>query len=134
MNRSLRRAAYAIFAAFAVLIGAVVWVQAIRGPDLRDDARNPRLAAFRTGRERGPILTADDVIVAISTPSALDPKLYERTYPEGSLYAHTVGYTSVLFGSTGLERARADDLVSDRDATISGVLNGILGGDTRARG
>jgi peptidoglycan glycosyltransferase len=134
MNRSMRRAAYAIFGAFAILIGAVVWVQVVQGPDLRDDPRNPRLAAFRTGRERGPILTADGVIVAISAPSPTDPKLYERGYPEGPLYAHTVGYTSVLFGSRGLERTRADDLVSDRDATISGVLNGILGGDTRARG
>jgi peptidoglycan glycosyltransferase len=134
MNRSMRRAAYAIFGAFAILIAAVVWVQAVLGPEFRDDPRNPRLTAFRTGRERGPILTADDVIVAISTPSPADPKLYQRNYPEGPLYAHTVGYTSALFGSRGLERTRADDLVSDRDATISGVLNGILGGDTRARG
>ena len=59
---------------------------------------------------------------------------FRREYPEGPLYSHIVGYSTLLFGSTGLEQARADDLVSNRDATISGVLNGLLGGDTRPRG
>lgn len=134
MNLALRRAAYALFGAFIVLVGAIVYIQVVEGPDYRDDPRNARVAASRTGRERGPILTADQKVLAISTPSSSDPKLFERSYPEGELYAHTVGYTSALFGSRGLEAAWSDELVSDRDATISGVLNGLLGGDTRPRG
>ena len=134
MNVSLRRAAYAMFIAFAVLVGAVTYIQVIRGSEYKNDARNARVVATRTGRERGPILTADEVVLAASTPSSIDPKLYERSYPEGDLYAHTVGYTSVLFGSTGLESTWSQDLVSNRDATVSGVLNGLLGGDTRPRG
>jgi peptidoglycan glycosyltransferase len=134
MNVSLRRAAYAMFLAFAVLVGAVTYIQVVRGSEYKNDARNARVVATRTGRERGPILTADEVVLAASTPSSIDPKLYVRSYPEGDLYAHTVGYTSVLFGSTGLESAWSQELVSDRDATLSGVLNGLLGGDTRPRG
>lgn len=45
-----------------------------------------------------------------------------------------MGYTSVLFGSRGIENTRSADLVSNRDSTISGVLNGLLGGDTNPRG
>ena len=134
MNASLRRAAYAMFLAFAVLVAAVTYIQVVRGAEYKNDTRNARVVASRTGRERGPILTADEVILAASTPSSVDPKLYERSYPEDDLYAHTVGYTSVLFGSTGLESAWSQELVSDRDATVSGVLNGLLGGDTRPRG
>ena len=134
MNRSLRKTAYGLMAAFVVLLGSVVWIQAVQGSEYRDDPRNPRLVAWRTGRERGPIVTADDVLVAISTPSASDANTYRREYPEGPLYAHTVGYTSVLFGSTGLEGRWSPTLVSDRDATISGVLNALLGGDPRPRG
>lgn len=134
MNVSLRRAAYAMFLAFAVLVGAVTYIQVVRGPEYKNDPRNARVVATRTGRERGPILTADEVVLATSTPSSIDPKLYVRSYPEGGLYAHTVGYTSVLFGSTGLESAWSQELVSNRDATVSGVLNGLLGGDTRPRG
>jgi peptidoglycan glycosyltransferase len=73
-------------------------------------------------------------VLARSTPSPDDPNLYERVYPEHDLYAHTVGFTSVLFGSRGVERTRAGVLVSNKDSTISGVLNGLLGGDTNPRG
>ncbi len=134
MNVPLRRAAYAILAAFALLIGSVTYIQAINGPNLRDDPRNPRVIAWRTGRQRGPIMSSDGTTLAESTPSTNDPTLYGRQYPEGDLYAHTVGLTSVLFGSRGIERTRSDDLVSNRDSTISGVLNGLLGGDTNPRG
>jgi peptidoglycan glycosyltransferase len=123
-----------MFIAFAVLVGAVTYVQVVRGDEYKNDPRNARVVATRTGRERGPILSADEVVLAASTPSSIDPKLYVRSYPEGDLYAHTVGYTSVLFGSTALESAWSQELVSDRDATLSGVLNGLLGGDTRPRG
>ena len=108
--------------------------QAIAGPGYRDDPRNTRLIAWRTGRERGAIVSADGAVVARSDPSPFDPNLFRRVYPERHLYAHTVGYASVLFGSRGLEQAESDTLVSNRDATISGVLNAILGGDPRPRG
>lgn len=134
MNVALRRAAYVVFAAFIILAGSVTYIQAINGPEYRDDSRNPRVVAWRTGRERGPIVTSDQVVVAVSERSPEDPSLYQRQYPFGDLYAHSVGYASVLFGSRGLERTEASNLVSNRDSTISGVLNGILGGDTRPRG
>lgn len=134
MNIALRRAAYAILGAFVVLAASVTYIQVIEGPDLRDDPRNPRVVAWLTGRQRAPIVTAEGRILAVSTPSIADPKLYQREYPEGDLYAHSVGFTSVLYGSQGIERTRSTDLVSNRDATISGVLHGLLGGDTRPRG
>lgn len=134
MNVPLRRAAYAILAAFIVLVGAVTYIQAVKGPEYRDDPRNARVVAWRTGRQRGPILSQDGTTLARSSPSSEDSKLYQREYPEGDLYAHSVGYTSVLFGSRGIESTRSNDLVSNRDATISGVLNGLLGGDTNPRG
>lgn len=134
MNVPLRRAAYAILGAFVILIGSVTYIQAVEGPDLRDNPSNPRVIAWRTGRQRGPIMSADGTTLARSTPSANDATVYVRDYPQGDLYAHTVGFTSVLFGSRGIERTRSDELVSNRDSTISGVLNGLLGGDAKPRG
>lgn len=134
MNVPLRRAAYAILAAFMVLMALTTYIQVVQGPSLRDDPRNARVIAWRTGRQRGPITSSDGTVLALSTPSNVDPKLYERQYPEGDLYAHTVGFTSVLYGSRGIERTQSTSLVSNRDATISGVLNGLLGGDTNPRG
>jgi len=134
MNRPIRMMASAVFVALAVLVGAATYHQVIVGPDYRDDPRNVRVATSQTGRERGTIITADGVVVAESKADPADPLVFGRSYPEGSLYGHTVGYTTFLFGSKGIESTYSDDLVSYRDATISGVIQAILGGDVRPRG
>lgn len=134
MNRPIRMLAGGVFIAFAVLVGAATYHQVIVGPDYRDDPRNVRVATSQTGRERGTIITADGVVVAESEADPADPLIFRRSYPEGSLYGHTVGYTTLLFGSQGIESTHSDDLVSYRDATISGVLSALLGGDVRPRG
>ena len=134
MNRPIRVLAASVFMIFAVLAAAVTYHQVIVGPDYRDDPRNVRVATGRTGRERGTIITADGVVVARSEADPDDPLIFRRTYPEGALYGHTVGYTTLLFGSQGIESTHGDDLVSYRDATISGVLSALLGGDIRPKG
>lgn len=134
MNDPLRRTAWTILAGFLVLAVATTWIQAVAGPDYRDDPRNPRLVASRVGRERGAIVSSDAVVAARSDPSPDTSQTFVRSYPGGADYAHTVGFVSVLFGARGLERERATDLVSNRDATISGVLNALMGGDPRPRG
>lgn len=134
MNAPIRKTAWTILAAFLGLIIATAWIQTVAGPSYRDDPRNPRVTAWRVGRERGAIITEDGVVTARSDPNPSDPQTFTRTYPLDQRYAHTVGYVSVLFGSRGLEKTRQGDLVSHRDATISGLLNVILGGDARPRG
>jgi len=133
MNDPLRRTAWTILAGFLVLAIATVWIQGIVGPDYRDDPRNPRLVTHRVGRERGVILSADTVVAAESDPLE-GGQTFVRNYPTEDRYAHTVGFVSVLFGARGLEREHAEDLVSNRDTTISGVLNALMGGDPRPRG
>lgn len=134
MNRPLRRTAFVILAVFAVLAVSATYLQAFAGPRYRDDPKNLRLVAWRTGRERGAIVTSDGVVVARSDTDPDDPRVFRREYPEGDLYAQVVGYNSVLFGTRGLETTRSEDLVSNRGSTISGVLNALLGGDPRPRG
>ncbi len=134
MNAPIRHVAFTIIAVFALLAVSATYLQAVAGPTYRDDPRNARLIAWRTGRERGTIVTSDGTVIARSDPSPEDQQLFQRSYPEEGTYAHTVGFTSVLFGSRGLEKARSSDLVSDRDSNISGVLNSLLGGDPRPRG
>ncbi|MBA2338305.1 MAG: penicillin-binding protein 2 [Acidimicrobiia bacterium] len=134
MNGPIRRMALGLFVAMTLLVGMVSWVQVIDSARYRDDPRNARVVAARIGRERGTIITADGVVVAQSLPNPADRTVFRRSYPQGDLYAHVVGYSTVLFGNTGLEASRSSDLVSDRDSTISGVLNAMLGGDLRPRG
>lgn len=134
MNGPIRTVAVAMFAAFTLLVGSVTYIQLIRGPDYRDDPRNARLVTGLAGRERGTIISSDGAVLAQSLPNPEDPRFYTRVYPEGTAYAHTVGYATAIYGSRGIESGRSSDLVSDRDSTISGVLNAIVGGDLRPRG
>ena len=132
MNGPIRRVAFTLFAMFGVLLSAATYFQVIKGPDYRDDPRNVRVVAGRAGRERGTIISADGVVIAQSVPNPDDPRVFRRSYPEGNTYAHAVGYATVLFGDTALERAEAAVLVSDRDSTISGVINAREGSDSHS--
>ncbi len=134
MNGPIRHLAMALFVGFAVLVAAVTWIQVVQASEYRDDPRNSRVVTARVGRERGTIITADGVVVAESVPSRNDPQVFTRSYPEGETYAHVTGYSTVLFGDTGIESSRASQLTSDRDSTISGVINALLGGDLRPEG
>ncbi|HKZ30293.1 MAG TPA: penicillin-binding protein 2 [Acidimicrobiia bacterium] len=133
MNQPLRRLAAALFVAFALLILDVTYLQVIAGPRYRDDDRNPRVVASRTGKERGLILSADEQVLAQSIADPDDPQRFTRSYPEGELYAHLVGFSSVNFGDDGLELVYADKLRSKRDLTISDLLSALLGGDQRPK-
>jgi peptidoglycan glycosyltransferase len=133
MNQPLRRLAAALFVAFALLILDVTYLQVIAGPRYRDDDRNPRVVASRTGKERGLILSADEQVLAESIADPDDPQRFSRSYPEGELYAHLVGFSSVNFGDDGLELIYADDLRSKRDLTVSDLLAALLGGDLRPK-
>jgi peptidoglycan glycosyltransferase len=134
MNGPIRHLAFALFLGMFALVTSVTWLQVVRADEYRDDARNTRVVASRVGRERGTIITADGTVVATSIPDPADPQVFGRVYPEGETYAHIVGYSTALFGATGLERSRSSELVSDRDSTISGVINAMLGGDLRPQG
>jgi len=133
MNQPVRRLAAALFLAFAVLILDVTYLQVVAGPRYRDDARNPRVIASRTGKERGLILSADEQTLAQSVADPDDPQRFSRVYPEGELYAHLVGFSSLNFGDDGLELAYADELRSKRDLTVSDLLSALLGGDLRPK-
>ncbi len=134
MNGPIRHMASVVFVAFTVLVAGVTWNQVVVGADYRDDSRNTRVITFRAARERATIITRDGTVVAESFPDPEDPQAFRRVYPEGDAYAHVVGYATLLFGSTALEATEADDLVSDRDATISGVIDALFGGDLRPNG
>jgi peptidoglycan glycosyltransferase len=134
MTNSLRRLAAVVLLGFAVLAIAATYIQAVAGPGYRDDPRNLRGALARSGRERGGLITSDGVVIAVSESDPADPLSFRRSYPAGDLYAHIAGYSTLLFGDTQLEAAEATLLSSGRDATISGLLTALAGGDLRPRG
>ncbi|MEX2655153.1 MAG: penicillin-binding transpeptidase domain-containing protein, partial [Acidimicrobiia bacterium] len=131
MNGPTRRLAVVIFTGFAVLLAASSWFQVFGADRYRADPRNVRNTITLTEKERGLIVAADGTVLARSDPVPDTPQAFARSYPEGALYAHTVGYTTFLVGDTGLEAAFADDLRSRQDLTISDLLAALFGRDLR---
>ncbi|MCP4250439.1 MAG: penicillin-binding protein 2, partial [bacterium] len=134
MNTPIRRLAFVLLAVLGLIVLNLTYLQVLAGPRYRDDVRNPRLAASRSSTERGPIVTREGIVLAESTATPGSAQDFERSYPEASLYAHAVGYTSLLFGNSGLEREYARDLSSDSDLTVSGIIDALLGREQGAQG
>jgi peptidoglycan glycosyltransferase len=133
VNRPLRRLAALVFVSFAVLAAGATYAQVLAGPTYRDDARNTRTVLDDARRERGAILSADGVLLAVSVADPTDTRSFRRQYPQGTTYAHVVGVAAALLADRGLEAELADTLESGRDATISGLLEALSGDDARAR-
>jgi penicillin-binding protein A len=131
MNGPTRRLALVVFAGFGILLLASSWFQVLGADRYRADPRNVRNTITLVEKERGLIVAADGTILARSDPVPDTPQTYARSYPEGPLYAHTVGYSTFLVGETGLEATYASRLRSRQDLTISDLLAAVFGRDLR---
>lgn len=131
MNGPTRRLALVLFAGFGLLVLASSWFQVLGADRYRSDPRNVRNVITLTEKERGLIVAGDGTVLARSDPVPDTPQTYARSYPEGEIFAHAVGYTTFLVGDSGLEAAFAGELRSRQDLTISDLLAGIFGRDLR---
>ncbi|MBH5336980.1 penicillin-binding protein 2 [Streptomyces pactum] len=115
MNRRVRR-----LAAFCVLLLVALLANAgrIQTVDRGDYAGNPadrRPAIARYGQPRGDILAGTEVITGSrDTGQRLR---YERTYPDGPLWAPVTGFASQRYGTSLLEAAE-DELLAGTDARL----------------
>jgi peptidoglycan glycosyltransferase len=122
-----------------LLYGAVYlrlnWVQLVQAETLANDTRNVRLLLKEYSIERGAILSADGKTLAQSNPTPDESLKYLRQYPTGPLFAHSVGYYSVVYGRDRLERTYNKALTGEGGVlTVQDVGDRFLGkgnpGDT----
>jgi peptidoglycan glycosyltransferase len=106
---------------------ALTYQQTVAATAYRTDHRNPRVIAARQELPRGRIVSADGVVLAESVQAA--DSTYRRTYPEGEAFAHVVGYSTLLFGDTGVEDRRGEDLSSGDDGSLRAALLRAFGAD-----
>ncbi|MGA8850701.1 MAG: penicillin-binding protein 2 [Aeromicrobium sp.] len=104
MNKPIRYLAIACLVMFLALVANVNYVQFVQADDLNETSGNRRVIDEEYSRDRGPILVAGDP-VAESVKSD-DKYTYQRTYPDGGLYAHLTGYFSYVYGQGAVERSQ----------------------------
>src|SRR5689334_21588143 len=107
LRGNIRHAAVVLIASFGLLAVALGYWQIVRGPDLGQDAANPRVANARASEPRGRILDRTGAGLAEGTP---------RPYPHPSL-VHTIGFHCDRYGDTNLEAAYDADLRGERALT-----------------
>lgn len=81
MNQAIRNAWVAIAAMFALVMGAISYVQVIGADELNKNSQNNRAILQTFCQERGPITVAGKPI-AQSVASGSDSCKFQRTYPE----------------------------------------------------
>ena len=117
---------------FTLLFVQLNRVQIIDAEALQDNPSNTRTGQRNFDRLRGEIRTSDDVVVARSDSDDATGFSYQRVYPEGELYAHSVGYVSFTVGSEGVERAYNDEIIGATPSQQLSDLTGILDDEPRA--
>ena len=128
MNRQIRRLALGLLVCYLALFIQLNVLQVGREESLNLDIRNQRQTERDLSRPRGPIVTADNVVIAQSVPSQPgDTIKYQRQYPEGGVFSNITGYYTFSYGATQIERAQNDVLMGDTDAQQLRGLPNLLG-------
>lgn len=122
----LTRTVFLFTALFAVLIGNITYIQVIKASEYQDMPSNNHTINKARYIKRGSIITADGLTLAESIKQA--DGTYARSYPNGNLAAHAVGYYSQQYGTMGIENTQNDTLTGSKDySSWQNALNSLAG-------
>lgn len=122
----LTRTVFLFTALFAVLIGNITYIQVIKASEYQDMPSNNHTINKARFIKRGSIITADGLTLAESIQQA--DGAYARSYPNGNLAAHVVGYYSQQYGTMGIENTQNDTLTGSKDySSWQNALNSLAG-------
>lgn len=127
MSSQIRKVGIGLLLAFTALFLQLNYIQIWAAEDIASNPNNIRALIAEYSVKRGDIETHDGTLVATVRATKGRYK-YERVYPEGDLYAHIVGYKSLVYGETRLEAAFDEQLqgktavqsMQDLEDTLSG--------------
>ena len=128
MNVAITRLFVFFAILFALLVGWTTRWTVFEQSDLEDNAFNRRQVLEEQRIPRGVIRARDGSALARSQRSPSGT--YSRRYPEGSLFAHAVGYSFLTVGRFGLEQSRNDELTGETTG-VETVLDQLAGKEQR---
>lgn len=123
MNRQIKVLGIVIMVCYVAAFAKLNQIQIFEASSYNDRPENTRAQRRDFNSPRGDIISADGFPLAESVDDRGDLR-YQRTYPEGDLFAHITGYYSFQLGSTGVERVYNAELTG---RTASLQLRGLTG-------
>lgn len=126
MNKPIRRVFYVVVVLFALLVFYTARWTVIDAHSLNQNALNRIPAQKQLKNPRGAILTDSGRVLARSVKVGGSDGIYERRYPQGSLFGHPVGYSFAVRGQSGLEKYYNDRLTGETES-VSSILDQLLG-------
>ncbi len=128
MNSPIRRTALVASVLFlALLINGSV-VQLWRASALNADNRNRRVLDAEFAQNRGAILAGD--IQIATTTQVKDRFAYQRSYPQGAMYAAVTGWYAYDFGRSALESTYSAELAGTASSQTLDRLVDVFTGAT----
>lgn len=122
----LTRTVILFTALFAVLIGNITYIQVFKASEYQDMPSNNHTITKARYIKRGSIITSDGLTLAESIQQ--EDGTYVRSYPNGNLAAHVVGYYSQQYGSSGVEATQDKTLTGSKDySSWQNALNSLAG-------
>lgn len=117
MNKSLRQLFTAVIVLFVILGLSTTILMAFKANTLNADPRNTRALYHEYGTPRGAIQASDGTVIAKSE-KVDDAFSYQRSYPQGALYAPVTGYFSITNrADRGIEASR-NTLLSGESSSL----------------
>ncbi len=118
MIRYIRRAAALCLVLLAALLVNAARVQIIQAGALDENPANRRVAIGRYGEPRGNILVGGRPVTGSKDTG--EQLRFERTYPQGPVYAPVTGYSSQTYGTTLVESTE-DGVLAGTDPTLTAL-------------
>ncbi len=126
MNEPIRRLSVVALVMFLALMVSSSWIQFVQAADLNADNRNVRTLYREFGAFRGPfVVSGESVVYSVPVDT---PFNYQRTYANGPLYSHVIGYFSIGPGRSGLEDTQNTLLNGSADSLFWTRLGDLFAG------
>ncbi|RKR89200.1 cell elongation-specific peptidoglycan D,D-transpeptidase [Micromonospora pisi] len=132
MNAPLRKVGVVVMVLFGLLFVNLNWVQGYKADEYRTSDYNGRVQVAQYDRKRGNIEAGGTALASSKETSGRLKFL--RSYVDGPMYAHVLGYQPVNIGPTGIERSENDFLAGTSDQLFGDRVRDLFTGDQTAGG
>jgi peptidoglycan glycosyltransferase len=132
MNRQINNLFTVFVLLFLLLVAFTSWNavfgrEGLENQQIDGEQVNQRPLLEQQRIPRGIIRANDGTRLAVNRRSGSgQTRVFTRRYPEGSVFAHTVGYSFIEAGDAGLERFYNDELAGQKDE-FGSLLDQVLG-------